>query len=197
MIIRKLFEFESSHHVLNCSSERCSHSVHGHSYKVEIGLEARYLDNGQMVYDFGLMKSTIKEFIDSMDHCHMMWVADSKEYLQFFKDHNSRWIQLPFNPSAEMISVFIFAYIQHILDHTQMRNGEDADIHVHSVKVWETRTGSAECFKEDVKSLWNPEWMTPDRVVFSDGVIKAWKTPLKDIILFDRQIINPTPFNQV
>ena len=55
MIIRKLFKFEGSHIVRNCTSDRCSHSLHGHSYKVELFLTADHLDNAGMVVDFGLL----------------------------------------------------------------------------------------------------------------------------------------------
>jgi len=39
MLIRKLFRFENAHIVRNCSSDRCSRSLHGHSYVVEFLLE--------------------------------------------------------------------------------------------------------------------------------------------------------------
>ncbi len=61
MLIRKLFKFENAHIVRNCSSDRCKRSIHGHSYKVEVLLQANRLDHGQMVYDFGLMKGIIKD----------------------------------------------------------------------------------------------------------------------------------------
>ena len=38
MIIRKLYRFEASHIVRNCSSDRCKYSVHGHSFRVELFL---------------------------------------------------------------------------------------------------------------------------------------------------------------
>ena len=56
MIIRKLFKFENAHIVRGCSSTRCRSSIHGHSYKVELLFESDFLDDGHMVYDFGLMK---------------------------------------------------------------------------------------------------------------------------------------------
>jgi len=68
MRIRKLFKFENAHIVRNCSSDRCKYSIHGHSYQIELILEAHRLDHGQMVYDFGLLKSSIKDIIDSFDH---------------------------------------------------------------------------------------------------------------------------------
>ena len=81
MRIRKLFKFENAHIVRNCSSERCKHSIHGHSYQIELILEAKRLDHGQMVYDFGLLKSSIKDIIDSFDHAICFWNKDDPEYI--------------------------------------------------------------------------------------------------------------------
>ena len=43
----------------SCATQKltrcCRRLIHGHSYKVEVLLEAHAFDNGQMVYDFGLM----------------------------------------------------------------------------------------------------------------------------------------------
>ena len=66
MRIRKEFRVESAHIVRNCTSHRCSHSIHGHSAVIELIFEGDRLDNAGMLYDFGLMKGSIKEFIDSM-----------------------------------------------------------------------------------------------------------------------------------
>ena len=68
MRIRKLFRFENAHVVRNCTSDRCRRSIHGHSYQVELILEANRLDHGQMVYDFGLLKGVIRDLFDSFDH---------------------------------------------------------------------------------------------------------------------------------
>ena len=85
MLIRKLFRFENAHIVRNCSSQRCSRSIHGHSYQIEIILEAHALDNGQMVYDFGLLKGHIKDLIDSFDHAIAFWDKDDAEYIAYCK----------------------------------------------------------------------------------------------------------------
>lgn len=179
MDITKIFTFEGSHIVRNCTSQRCSRSVHGHSYKVEITFSSRYLDNAQMVYDFGLMKGTIKEFIDSMDHCHVISAYDSEEYIKFFQDQNDRWIMIPFNPSAEMLSVFIMRMAQFIMEHTITNNGEDKSLKVKSVTVWETATGRATCTEEDVNYLWTDLWIP--QICFSTGVLKDWSKDLKSM----------------
>ena len=80
MLIRKLFKFEGAHIVRNCSSDRCKRSIHGHSYTVEVFLTAKGLDNGQMIMDFGLMKGTIKDLIDSFDHAYSFWNLEKRSF---------------------------------------------------------------------------------------------------------------------
>lgn len=192
MEITKEFEFESSHYVPNATSHRCSHSVHGHSYKCFVTLEARKLDNAGMVYDFGLFKGTIKQFIDSMDHCHMMYKDVPQEHLNFFKENNERWIETPFIPSAEMISVFVFAAVDHIIRHTIMQNGEGGVV-VKKVQIYETRTGSATCDREDYNDFWCHTWVTN----YSEGVTNDWSEDLKKIMFKNQCVSNPVIEKQV
>jgi 6-pyruvoyltetrahydropterin/6-carboxytetrahydropterin synthase len=125
MIIRKLFKFENAHIVRGCSTQRCSQNIHGHSYQVEVLLESNYLDDGQMVYDFGLMKLSIKDIIDSFDHAITLYSGDSQEYIDDMKKHSARWIELPVSPSAEQFSRVFFLLIERILECTYMCNGEN------------------------------------------------------------------------
>ena len=194
MIITKLFSAESAHIVRNCTSHRCSHSIHGHSAKIELSLECNQLDNAGMVYDFGLMKGTIKELIDSMDHCYIICQYDDPEFIEFIQKNCDRWIMLPFNPSAELLSMFVHRFSQIITDNTNVNNGE-GKVGVYSVKYWETATGSATSHQWDLDDLWNPLWETQIR--FSDGVIKDWSKDLKDIIFNGKAVTNPKIKQQI
>ena len=172
MLIRKLFRFENAHIVRNCSSDRCSRSIHGHSYQVEILLEAHALDNGQMIYDFGLLKGHVKDLIDSFDHAVAFWDKDNAEYIAFCKQFSARWISLPVSPSAEQFSRVIFVLVDAVLKQTVMQNGE-ADVNLHSIIVHETITGYAQCFRHDVE---NPRMglIQLNEIVFSEQVCKEW-----------------------
>ena len=194
MIITKLFTVESAHIVRNCTSHRCSHSIHGHSAKIELSLESNQLDNAGMVYDFGLMKGTIKEFIDSMDHCYILCGYDNPEFIEFIQKNCDRWIMIPFNPSAEMLSLFVHRFSQIITDNTITNNGE-GKIDVYSVKYWETATGSATSSKQDLDNLWNPLWEM--NIKFSDGVVKDWSNDLKNIIQKSEKVSNPIIKQQI
>lgn len=191
MIIRKKFSVESAHIVRNCTSERCSHSIHGHSAVIEVFLESNQLDNAQMVYDFGLMKTTIKQIIDSMDHCYLLCTHDDEDFKNFIKESCDRWIELPFNPSAEMLSMFVFDMISRVLDNTKTNNGE-GKVRVKSVRYHETSTGYAECDQNDVDTMY-----VLGPIVFSNGVTKDWSPELVKIIVNDEQVENPVIEQQI
>ena len=151
MLIRKLFKFENAHIVRDCTTQRCSENIHGHSYKIEVLLESNYLDDGQMVYDFGLTKRYIKELIDSFDHAITLWSKDDSDYITAMKKHSNRWVELPVSPSAEQFSRVIYLMVERVLACTDMQNGE-REVNLHSIIVHETETGYAQGFKEDAHS---------------------------------------------
>lgn len=187
MIIRKKFKFEGAHIVRDCSSDRCKKSLHGHSYVVEVFFTSNKLDNGQMIMDFGLMKSTIKDFIDSFDHCYTAWEKESEEFLEFVVANSERSIVMPVSPSAEMFSLMFFYVIDKIVRNTQFNNGE-GNIELHSVRVHETDTGYAESFREDLR-WWN--WTLLD-IEFSPAIIEEWSdTEMWDKLLRGEKFINP------
>ena len=152
MIIRKKFKFEAAHIVRNCSSDRCKRSMHGHSYVVEVFFTSDKLDNGHMIMDFGLMKGTIKEFIDGFDHCWQFWNKESEEFQKMIKENSARWISLPVSPSAEQYSLLFLYVIDKIVKATKFNNGE-GNVQVSSVRVHETETGYAEAFRDDLKMV--------------------------------------------
>jgi 6-pyruvoyltetrahydropterin/6-carboxytetrahydropterin synthase len=196
MLIRKLFRFENAHIVRNCSSQRCSRSIHGHSYQIEIILEAHALDNGQMVYDFGLLKGHIKDLIDSFDHAIAFWDKDDAEYIAYCKKFSARWISLPVSPSAEQFSRVFFVLVDAMLKQTVMQNGE-ADVVLHSVIVHETQTGYAQCFKADID---NPRMGLIElaNIIFSTQVCNEWgDTQMYEKLKRGESFINPSVSLQV
>jgi len=197
MIIRKLFKFEGAHRVFNCSSNRCKYSDHGHSYIVEVFFTSEGLDNGQMVVDFGLMKGTLKEFIDSFDHAYSMWANMPLDQKTFHKKNSDRWIEMPVSPSAEAYALMFFFVIDKIMDATEFNNGEKKPM-LSSVRVHETATGYAEAFRSDLEYL----DISLHDIIFSDGVKSEWKDPFWYYLLQNREgnakvFINPTVEQQV
>ena len=116
-----------------------------------------------MLIDFGLMKTTIKSFIDSMDHCYLLWSKDKEEFKKFIKENCDRWIELPFNPSAENLAVWLHGCVDDIIGSHQWNNGEDPTTRVKAVRYHETTTGYAESSIDDVyKNKWIPHELFED-----------------------------------
>ncbi len=190
MLIRKLFKFENAHIVRDCTTQRCSENIHGHSYKIEVLLESNYLDDGQMVYDFGLTKLYIKELIDSFDHAITLWSKDDTNYLEAMKTYSNRWVELPVSPSAEQFSRVIYLMVERVLACTDMQNGE-REVTLHSIIVHETDTGYAQGFKEDAHSE-QMGMIKLEDIVFSPQVQSEWSdTKLWDKLLKHTLITNP------
>ncbi len=190
MIIRKQFKFENAHIVRGCSSVKCRSSVHGHSYIIEVLFESNFLDNGQMVYDFGLMKQNMKDLIESFDHAITLWSEDEDSYIKDMKKHSVRWVELPVSPSAEQFSRVIFVLIDALLKLTSTLNGEK-EVKVNSVIVHETATGYAQCFKGDAYSKEMGELHLKD-IKFSDEVLNDFNdSKLLEKMIAGEMFINP------
>jgi len=140
MIIRKLYETETAHRVLNADSIRCSQGPHGHSYRWEIEIAGPVNPETGMLIDFGSLKP-IKEMIDKFDHAYIFWDKEDPEIIDFFKKHFKRLIIMRKNVTAENMALWAHRQInvwlqkQFNLNYTPARPVK--------VRVWETRTGSA------------------------------------------------------
>ncbi|WP_297194913.1 6-carboxytetrahydropterin synthase [uncultured Campylobacter sp.] len=180
MIIRKMFEFEHAHIVRSCTSKRCKTSIHGHSYKAEILLHSKYLDNAGMVYDFGLLKQEIRQIIDSFDHSISLYKNDDEKYLNDMKKHSKRWVSLPLNASAENFCRIFFVLIDTLLKKTIMQNGEKG-VELYSVIIHETSSSYAQGFKDDAYSQFLPSISLND-IEFSNEIKSEWN----DFAFFDK-----------
>lgn len=196
MEITKQFRTETSHVVRNCTSKRCSYSIHGHSYLYEVTLSSDKLDNAQMVMDFGLLKGAIKEYIDSLDHCHLVCSHDDPKYVKHMKKHSERWIELPFNPSAEMMALWILEAVNIIIDNTIYQNGEDTpNLKCVSVTVHETTTGKATAYESDLVRL--GYLMDFDNIIYSEAVVEDWGSDLQGLFFKHESIVNPEVIQQI
>lgn len=176
MIIRKQFKFNGMHIVRDCSTDRCKKSLHSHTYTVELMLTSSLLDNGGMVMDFGLTKSHIKNIIESFNNSYSLWVKEKDVFKNIIKLNNSRWIEMPCSPTAEMYAVMFYAIINKIIKKTEFNNGEK-DVELLSVRVHETDTGWAEADQQDYINIWLRGGYSINNIIFSDGIKKEWKDP--------------------
>jgi len=202
MEIRKEFSFMGTHTVRNCSSSRCKYSIHSHLYIVEVFISSpgeveiddSILDNGQMVYDFGLTKTSFKEFVSSFNDTYAIWNKEPESFKDGVKKVTSRWVELPFSPSAESLSLMFLKVFNKILSNTITQNGEK-NIFVSRVKVHETRTGYAEATEKDI---WTKEYKGIDvnDMNYSSSIL--FSKEFKDVVLNNKgQFINEKPTIQI
>jgi len=174
MQIVKKFDLEMAHIVRNAWSKRCSKSIHGHTYTVEVVLERSdqgMFDDGQMVIDFGLVKKHIGPFIDSFDHATMLWAKDEDpELVNFFKDHFDRVIVCNQSSSCEMMSAILLVGIERLL----ASNDETDMVEVTKVIVHETKSGRAECDCDSEWVTYVEEQRVLEEIFISDPIIDEW-----------------------
>jgi 6-pyruvoyltetrahydropterin/6-carboxytetrahydropterin synthase len=125
-----------------------------------------------MVYDFGLMKGSIKAIIDSFDHAITLWSGDDSGYIKDMKKHSSRWIELGVSPSAEQFSRVFFVLIDRLFAQTTTINGEK-EVKLHSIIVHETDTGYAQAFRDDAYSSVMGE-IELDKIIISEDILSEY-----------------------
>ena len=105
--------FSAAHHLLNYNG-KCE-NMHGHNWLVEAFVSGTELDKSNILVDYKVIKSNLKEVLDYLDH------KDINE-LPYFEGQS---------PSSEMISKFIY---------TEMKKRVGI---ISKVSVWETPSSCA------------------------------------------------------
>jgi 6-pyruvoyltetrahydropterin/6-carboxytetrahydropterin synthase len=104
-------------HQLKMVAQKCE-NLHGHNWRVEVCVAGGKLDEAGILIDFGILKSHIKEIIQTLDHKFL-------NEMDHFKG----------NPSSERIAVYIAQRLQEKLDDNLVR--------VSRVTCWESDDASA------------------------------------------------------
>lgn len=103
-------------HALRNYHGKCE-NVHGHNYRVQVGIEGLELDENGLLYDFIELKERLRATSDYLDH---QFINDLKPFDEI-------------NPSAENLAKFFWDEIQRDLKTAS----------VSYVRVWETETSCA------------------------------------------------------
>ncbi len=113
-------KFSSAHFLRNYDG-KCE-NLHGHNYVIEVMVSSDKLNNEEMVMDFTILKSFLKEILNKMDH---FLIND----LDYFKNHN---------PTSENIACFIYYEIKKKIGN---------QINLKKVRIWETDEQYAEYYE--------------------------------------------------
>lgn len=61
--------FSAAHRL--CGYEGACSNLHGHNWKVRVGLQASKLDSIGMAMDYGIIKEILKGILDELDHAYL------------------------------------------------------------------------------------------------------------------------------
>lgn len=110
--------FFSAAHRLREYGGKCE-ALHGHNWRVRLNVRARELDELGMVLDFKVLKATLREVLERLDHKLINEVPPFDEV----------------NPSAENLA-------RYIAEETNRKIADDR-VWVHSCEVWESDRSKA------------------------------------------------------
>jgi 6-pyruvoyltetrahydropterin/6-carboxytetrahydropterin synthase len=126
---RKL-EFDAGHRV-PLHASKCK-TPHGHRYVAEITIRAPSLCEKGFVLDFGVVKQIVGTWIDTYwDHTMIYQKGDAcMEAMEAACSDGKPWFSVPFAPTAENLSKFLYEKSCELLD--------DERIVVERVRLYET-----------------------------------------------------------
>ena len=141
VVVTKEFTFDSAHQLVGHDG-KCA-NLHGHTYRVEVALKGPVIKEelstakAGFVMDFTDLKAIVKEeLIDVLDHA---FIAKGDEpALKTLQESGSKVVVLGFRSTCENMSMY--------MTHWMKMNG----LPVHYVRIWETPTGSAICYADDL-----------------------------------------------
>lgn len=143
--LNKEFTFEMAH-ALDRYDGKCKY-IHGHSFKLQVTVIGQPINdikspkNGMLI-DFGDLKSLINtHIVDVFDHTLVLNENSSlnKSFLKN-KDLDQKIISTSFQPTSENMLIHFADIIKNILPN---------NVHLHSLKLNETASSSAEWHSED------------------------------------------------
>lgn len=144
----KTFEVESGH-MLSKHPDRCRFP-HGHSRKIEVIVASEELDANEMVCDFKVIKLSLAEFIDRLDHA--MVVNSNDPVLEDLKRFDDRIVVFDgIDPTTEVIAKYIFDHLAAEIAADRTYTSPNGDtyrfpkgLRVERVRVGETSSSWAE-----------------------------------------------------
>lgn len=144
--ICKSIEIENGH-MLTKHPDKCRFP-HGHTRKVEFVIEAKELDDNQMVCDFKIVKEVIGEWLDTYDHALCMNTADPA-YTQFKTLYGDRVIGFENqDPTTELMAKTIFEHtalaLKNYAANPSSKYKLSPSVRLSCVRVWETSSSWAE-----------------------------------------------------
>jgi len=142
--LTKEFTFEMAHALWNY--EGPCRNIHGHSYRLFVTVSGTPLDkpgdphNGMLI-DFTLLKKIVRStVVDVFDHALVVYKGSPDAFIQSVEQMFEKYYKLDYQPTCENLIIDMAARIRKELP---------AEVKLHSLRLYETRTSFAEWFGEE------------------------------------------------
>lgn len=135
--ITKIFRFESAHAIHRYQGS-CK-NIHGHSYELQVTVKATqsnegYVEGLGIILDFKELKAIVQsQVVKALDHKLLLSRAYLEESSNEFAE--DELIIFDVEPTAENILIYV---------RDQIRASLPEHVHLHALKLWETRDSYAE-----------------------------------------------------
>lgn len=108
MIIEKKYHFYAAHRN-KAAGEKCGR-IHGHTYEVKCYFKFNQINEGGITYLFSDIDKLVEPIIK--EYCHWFLIYDKDPLVNILELANEQIKKLPFETSAENMSVWLFNRIQ-------------------------------------------------------------------------------------
>src|SRR5574344_921248 len=142
MKVTKEITFDMAH-MLSYYEGKCA-NLHGHTYKLQVTVEADVDDITHMVLDFNILKQVLNETVmNKFDHAvafsdYKLQNGAESDLCAWAEMHGMNHIVLPGKTTCEDMAPYIKQLISEELEARKIKA-------VVSVRLWETPTSFAEC----------------------------------------------------
>jgi len=138
--VTKRMTFAMSHRLTGSYAGACQ-NIHGHNYTLDVTLRSMWLNDNGMIVDFAKIKAHIGSWINQhLDH-HTLVRNTDHELKGFLKAQGSEMTEVPFNPTAEGMVLWLSGVLQRVLDDQVAEKGR---IVLQHIRLYETDTSWAD-----------------------------------------------------
>lgn len=115
-------------------------NLHGHNYTILVGMKAHYLNNDDMVIDFGLLKEFLMPHLEKWDHALMLNTFDPHK--EAWEKVHDKVVTVDLDPTAEVMASELYMILYSGIDELRRKSGNEY-LNVEYVTVYETEGAKA------------------------------------------------------
>jgi len=125
-----------AHILKSAKTLACNATIHGHSYKMKLGLIGDINPETGMLVDFSKVSELCRVVHNHLDHA--LWVSTEKQFKQAREMGNEKVLFYPgIEPTAENMVIVIL--------HTLAMSIVDSNVFDIAIELWETKDSSVSC----------------------------------------------------